>query len=378
MDRIVGSATVAISELVGKQRAAGKDIIGLSLGEPDFTTPEHVREAAKAALDAGHTHYTAGPGIMPLREAVANYHRTQNQIPCQAGNVLVTPTKQAVMMAIQATVGAGDEVLLPDPGWVSYAPATHWAEGTPVPVALDANDGFRMTPEAVASQITKKTQLVVLNSPSNPTGGTNTADDVRGIVELAQDHDFWVMSDEIYQQIRYDGDHTSAAAIDGAFDRVITVDGLSKSFAMTGWRMGWAVAPEPVFKAMNRLQSHSLTHCTSFAQYGALAAIEGPQDCVNDMRNTFRQRRDIVVDAFNAMDGVTCPTPGGAFYVFPKFDAAGDDDEGFAMRMIEEAGVAGTPGSSFGEAGRGHVRLSYAASEDTLREACKRIGDWLP
>ncbi len=375
MDRIVGSATVEIANLVAQRRAEGQDVISLSLGEPDFDTPAHVREAAKQALDAGHTHYTPGPGIPALREAVATYHRERNQIPCQASNVLVTPTKQAVMMAIQATVDAGDEAILPDPGWVSYAPAVHWAGGTPVPAALDAEDGFRMKPDAVAEAISKKTRLIVLNSPSNPTGGGNTADDVRGIVELAVDHDLWIMSDEIYQELLYTGEHVSAAAMDGGFERTITVDGLSKSFAMTGWRMGWAVAPQDAFKQLNKLQSHSITHCTSFAQHGAVAALTGGRDSIDDMRAAFLARRRIIVDGLNAIDGVQCAEPMGAFYAFPKFDQA--DDHAFTMRLIEEAGVAGTPGSSFGEAGRGHVRFSYAAAEDTLRDAVGRIRDAL-
>ncbi len=375
MDRIEGSATVAIADLVASQRAAGKDIISLSLGEPDFDTPAHVRQAAKDALDAGHTHYTPGPGIPSLRDAIAQYHQDRNGIPAERRHVLVTPTKQAVMMAIQATVGEGDECIVPDPGWVSYAPAVHWAGGRPVPVGLDAQDGFRMHAEAVADAITDKTRLIVLNSPSNPTGGANTAEDVRGIVELAQDHDLWIMSDEIYQELQYSGDHTSAAAID--FDRVITVDGLSKSFAMTGWRMGWAVAPEAAFKQMNKLQSHSLTHCTSFAQYGALEALTGPRDSIDAMRTAFLARRRIIVDGLNAIDGVTCAEPAGAFYAFPHFAQADGDDEALCMRLIKEAGVAGTPGSAFGDAGRGHIRFSYAASEETLRSAVERIASAL-
>lgn len=371
MDRIVGSATVEISNLVAKQRAAGKDIIGLSLGEPDFDTPQHVRDAAKAALDAGHTHYTPGPGIPALREAVARFHHERNGVPCEAANVLVTPAKQAVMMAVLATAGKGDEVLMPDPGWVSYAPIAQWAHATPVGVALRAEEGFRMTPEAVAEAITPRSRLIILNSPSNPTGGANTPHDVRGIVELAQDHDLWILSDEIYQQLLYEGEHLSPASVAGAFERTITIDGLSKSFAMTGWRMGWAVAPPAAFKQMNKLQSHSITHCTSFAQHGAVAALEGPQDAVGLMREVFRARRSIVVDGLRAIDGVTCPTPAGAFYVFPRFDT--DDDTALCMRLIDEAGVAGTPGIAFGEGGKGHIRFSYAASDDRLREAMDRL-----
>ncbi len=379
MDRIVGSATVAISNLVAQKRREGADILSLGLGEPDFGTPEHVREAAKAALDAGHTHYTPGPGIPELREAVARFHRDLNGIPCEASNVLATPTKQAVMMSILALADKGDEVLLPDPAWVSYAPITEWAHATAVPVPLDSSDRFRMTPDAVAEKITSKSRVVLLNSPSNPTGGVNTPEDVRGIVELAEDHDLWIISDEIYQRLQYEGEHASAAAVDGGWERTVTIDGLSKSFAMTGWRMGWAVAPEPVFKQLNKLQSHSVTHCTSFAQYGAVAALNGPQDSVEEMREVFRARRDLMVEGLRALPGVSCEVPAGAFYVFPHFEqaeAAGGDEK-FCMDLIERAGVAGTPGSSFGDGGKGHLRFSYAASEDVLRESLRRLGSAL-
>lgn len=375
MDRIVGSATVAISNLVAERRRAGADVLSLSLGEPDFTTPEHVRDAAKAALDAGHTHYTPGPGIPELREAVADFHRDLNGIPCGPEHVLVTPTKQAVMMSLLALADRGDEVLLPDPAWVSYEPIVRWAHAEPVPVPLDPEAGFRMTPEAVAERITPRSRVVVLNSPSNPTGGVNTPDDVRGIVELAVDHDLWVVSDEIYQRLQYEGEHQSAAAVDGAWERTVTIDGLSKSFAMTGWRIGWAVAPTPAWKQLNKLQSHSLTHCTSFAQHGAVAALRGPQDSVEEMRETFRRRRDLMVEGLRAIPGVTCAEPQGAFYVFPHFrqaEAAGGD-EALCMRLIEEAGVAGTPGSAFGAGGAGHIRFSYAAGEETLRDALGRL-----
>ncbi len=375
MDRIVGSATVAISGKVAELKAQGIDMVSFSMGEPDFDTPDHVKLAAKRALDEGKTKYTPGPGIPELRAAIAAAHARDNKIPCQPQNVLVTPTKQAVMMSILATVDKGDDVLLPDPAWVSYEPLVQWAHANPVPVPLSADSGFRMTPDAVAEAITPTSKVVLLNSPSNPTGGVNTPEDVRGIVELAIDHDLWIIADEIYQKLIYDGEHLSAASVDGAFERTITIDGLSKSFAMTGWRMGWAVAPPDAFGAMNRLQSHSVTHCTSFAQYGALAALTGPQDSVATMREAFERRRRIMVDGLRAIDGVSCPEPKGAFYVFPHFSQAEEagGDEALCMRLIEEAHVAGTPGSAFGRRGAGHIRFSYATSEDRIEEGLRRI-----
>ncbi len=371
MDRIVGSATVAIAGKVAEMKAAGHDVIGFSVGEPDFDTPEHVKQAAKDALDAGHTKYTPGPGIPALREAIADYHRTTNQIPCDASNVIATPTKQAVAMTFLALAGQGDEVLLPDPAWVSYEPITRWAEAEPVPVPCSIDDGFRMTADAVAEAITSKSKMVLLNSPSNPTGAVNDPADIRGIVELAIDHDLWIVTDEIYQQLIYEGEHLSPASLPDAFDRTVTIDGLSKSFAMTGWRTGWLVAPEPAFKQINKLQSHSVTMVTSFAQYGAVAALTGPQDSVAEMRDAFRSRRQVMVDGLNALPGVECPMPAGAFYAFPKFDT--DDDEALCMKLIEEAHVAPTPGSAFGEGGKGCLRFSYATSEERIREGLERV-----
>ncbi len=371
MDQIVGSATVAIAGKVAEMKAAGHDVIGFSVGEPDFDTPDHVKQAAKDALDAGHTKYTPGPGIPALRQAIAEYHEVTNGIPCTASNVIATPTKQAVAMTFLALAGQGDEVILPDPAWVSYEPITRWAEATPVPVPCPIDNGFRMTADAVAEAITPKSQMVLLNSPSNPTGAVNDPADIRGIVELAIDHDLWIVTDEIYQQLIYDGNHLSPASLPGAFERTVTIDGLSKSFAMTGWRTGWLVAPKPAFQQINKLQSHSVTMVTSFAQYGAVAALTGSQDSVAQMRDAFRARRQVMVDGLNALPGVECPMPDGAFYAFPKFDT--DDDEALCMKLIEEAHVAPTPGSAFGEGGKGCLRFSYATSEERIREGLKRI-----
>jgi aspartate aminotransferase len=371
MDKIVGSATVAISGKVAEMKAAGHDMIGFSVGEPDFDTPDHVKQAAKDALDAGHTKYTPGPGIPALREAIAAYHQNANNIPCNASNVIATPTKQAVAMTFLALAGRGDEIILPDPAWVSYEPITRWAEATPVPVPCSIDDGFRMKADAVAEAITNNSKMILLNSPSNPTGAVNDPDEIRGIVELAVDHDLWIVSDEIYQQLIYDGKHLSPASLPDAFERTVTIDGLSKSHAMTGWRTGWLVAPEPAFKQINKLQSHSVTMVTSFAQYGAVAALNGPQDFVGDMREAFRSRRKVMVDGLNELPGVECPMPDGAFYAFPKFTTT--NDTALCMKMIEEAHVAPTPGSAFGEGGKGCLRFSYATSEDKIREGLDRV-----
>ncbi|MEK6975278.1 MAG: pyridoxal phosphate-dependent aminotransferase [Candidatus Thermoplasmatota archaeon] len=380
MQRITASATVAISNLVAQKRREGADVVSFSVGEPDFDTPQHIKDAAIRALQEGKTKYVPGPGIPELREAVAAYHAKDNAIPCKAENVLIAPSKQSVLYSILAVADQGDEVILPDPAWVSYEPMVQWAHAKPVGVKLTGETGFRMTADAVAERITKKTRAIVLNSPSNPTGGVNTDADVKGIADLAKDHDLWVISDEMYQKIRYDGaPHLSPASLPGMFERTITLDGCSKTYAMTGWRIGWAVAPKPAWVQLDKLQSQSLTHCTSFAQYGAVAAVAGPKDSVETMRKEFQARRDLIVAGLRKLPGVTCPNPGGAFYVFPRFEAkswGGLDDSRLAEELLAKANVATTPGSSFGANGAGHLRLSYATSRDRIQDGLKRMADF--
>jgi aspartate aminotransferase len=367
MSRIVGSATLRMNNLATQKRASGADVVSFTVGEPDFDTPQPIKDAAVAALKAGKTKYTPTAGIPELRKAIADVAAREQNIPCAPKNVLVAPAKQSLFYAFQALVDQGDEVLIPDPAWVSYDPMVRWAHGAPVPVGLDAEHGFRMTPEAVAKAITPKSRVVVLNSPSNPTGGVNTAADVKGILELAV---------EIYRHLQYDGKPLSVASLPGGFERTWTIDGPSKSYAMTGWRMGWIVAPEPCIEAADRLQSQSLSNATSFAQDAVVAALTGPQDSVATMKAEFLARRDLMLKGLRALPGVTCPTPGGAFYAFPKFDPkawGGLDDTALAMALLEKANVATTPGSAFGSRGKGHLRLSYACSRERIAEGLKRF-----
>ena len=372
--RVRESGTVRITDAVAKLRREGREIVSFSVGEPDFDTPEPAREALKAAVDAGHTHYVSAWGIPALREAIAEKSRRENFIPAKAADVLVTPAKQAIFYAILALVEKGDEVLIPDPAWVSYEPIVSLAGGTVVRVPATLETDFRMTPEAVAERVTDRTKLLVTNSPSNPTGGVATPEDVRGWCDLAKDRDFWVLSDELYEKILYEGTHVSPASQPGMWERTLTVNGFSKAYAMTGWRMGWLVGDAPAMKEIIKLQQHSLTHPAPYSQMGALEALRMDQAPVRDMVAEFRARRDIIVEGLRSIPGWTVNVPKGAFYVFARFDHALDSMQ-MAERLLHDAGVAVTPGIEFGPRGEKHVRISYANSRENLRKGLARMAE---
>lgn len=370
------SGTVRIANLVARLRQEGREILSFSMGEPDFTTPDNIVEAAKDALDNGITHYTPSAGIPELRELIARKSLEQNGIPCNAGNVLVTPSKHAIFMTVLATVDEGDEVILPDPAWGTYDACVRLAGGIPRYAVLKEEDDFRMTPEVVAELITPKTSLIVINSPSNPTGAVLKKEDVQGIAELAMDHDITVLSDEVYEHIIYEGEHHSIASIDGMFERTVTVNGFSKTYAMTGWRLGWLVAPPHLFKAISKLQSHSVTCAVSFAQVGGVEALSGPQDAVAEMVREFRERRDMVMDLLEEIPSLNCTVPKGAFYIFPSYDFEMNSEE-LCTYLLENANVGVTPGTAFGPNSDGHFRISYAASRETLEKGLNNIKEAL-
>lgn len=372
--RVKESGTVKITDAVNKLRKDGREVISFSVGEPDFDTPAPARDALKAAVDAGHTHYVSAWGIPPLRSAIAKKSYEENGIPCEPKHVLVTPAKQAIFYAILALVEKGDEVLIPDPAWVSYEPVIELAGGKVVRVPATLETDFRMTPQAVAEKITSKTKLLITNSPSNPTGGVATPADVKGWVDLARDHDFWLLSDELYEKLIYDGTHVSAASLPGAFERTLTVNGFSKAYAMTGWRMGWMIGDMPVMKEIIKLQQHSITHPAAYSQHGALEALRMDQAPVAAMREEFRARRDLVVAGLRSIPGWECNVPKGAFYVFAKFHHKVDSLT-MAEKLLHEGGVAVTPGIEFGPLGEGHVRISYATSREHLQRGLERIRD---
>jgi aspartate aminotransferase len=373
---IESSPTVRIGNVVAELQAKGETVLSLSVGEPDFPTPAHIVEAAKKALDEGYTKYTPSLGFRDLREAIADKSRTENRIPATADTVLVAPTKHTLFMTCMALLEAGDEALIPDPGWVSYAPMVRLAGATPVPVRAADDDGFVLRPETLAAAITRRTRLLMLNSPSNPAGSVTDRATLRGLADLAIDHDLVVVSDEIYEKILYDGEHVSPASLDGMADRTVTVNGFSKTYAMTGWRLGWLVAPKPLFAQIAKVQEHTITCATAFAQRAGLAALRGPREPLDAMVREFRARRDIVLSELAKSARLSTFRPAGAFYAFPRIDGA-RDDAALAERLLREAKVAVTPGSAFGAAGAGHLRLSFAASRATIVEGVRRIRDVL-
>ncbi len=370
------SPTVRISDLIADSQGQGKKILSLAIGEPDFPTPAHIVEAAKKAIDDGYTKYTAAPGIRELREAIAEKSQKENGIPAKPENVIVAPTKHTLFMTFMALLESGDEALIPDPGWVSYAPMVTLAGAKPVPIRAADEDGFVPSTETVANAITPRTRLVVLNSPSNPAGSVYTRAQMRGLADLASDHDLTVVSDEIYEKILYEGEHVSPASLEGMFDRTVTVNGFSKTYSMTGWRLGWLVAPTPMVRQIVKVQEHTITCATSFAQKAGVAALRGPTAPLKAMVDEFRTRRDIVLRELKKIDRLSTDRPSGAFYVFPRVDV-GIESATLAERVLQEANVAVTPGSAFGEAGEGHLRLSYAASRETIVESIRRIADVL-
>src|SRR3990172_2365123 len=310
---IESSPTVRISDMITEMKRRGQKILSLAIGEPDFPTPAHIVDAAKKALDADFTKYTPAAGIRELREAIAEKSVRENRIPATPENVLVAPTKHTLFMTCMALLDTGDEAIIPDPGWVSYAPMVTLAGAKPVPVRAADEDGFVPTPDAVSKAITRRTRLLLLNSPSNPAGSVYSRSQTKALADLAADHDLTVVSDEIYEKILYDGEHVSPAPLDNMFDRTVTVNGFSKTYAMTGWRLGWLVAPSPLFKEISKVQEHTITCATAFAQKAGVAALNGPTASLEAMVAEFRSRRDLVLRELENVDRATTHRPNGAF-----------------------------------------------------------------
>lgn len=385
LGRVAPSATVAISQKARVMAAEGKDIIALSAGEPDFDTPEHVRDAAKRAMDAGKTRYTNVDGIAELKEAVATKFRRDNGLDVTAADCFVgSGGKQIIFNALMATLNPGDEVVVPVPYWVSYPEIVRLCGAEPVFAVADASTGFKLAPEALEAAISEKTKWLILNTPSNPTGAAYSAEELKGLAAVLMRHPHvHILTDDIYEVLVYDGKTfaTIAQVEPQLRARTLTMNGVSKSHAMTGWRIGYCTGPKPLLAAMTKLQSQSTTNASSISQWAAVEALNGPQEFLAEWREVFQARRDMVVAGLNANTGLDCRTPEGAFYVFPscqrllgKTSAGGtklDTDEDFVMALLEETGVALVHGTAFGLPG--HFRLSYAASNAELEEAVKRI-----
>ena len=358
--------------------AQGRHIVHLEIGEPDFDTPENIKDAAKKALDDGFTHYGPSPGEMPAREAIAAHQTERQGYDIAPDRIIVTPGGKPVMFfSILALIEEGDEVIYPNPGFPIYESMINYAGGTAVPIPLEERFDFSLDVGRLESLVTDNTKLLIVNSPNNPCGSVISDGDIERIARIAVENDLVVLSDEIYKDMYYSGSHTSITEFDGLVERTIILDGFSKSYAMTGWRLGYGVFPEFMMDAVTKLMTNSVS-CTSVAiQMAGIAALQGPQDSVSDMMTEFRIRRDLVVDGMNNLPGVTCRTPGGAFYAFPNISGTGLDSRTFADRAMDEAGVALLSGTAFGEYGDGYIRISFANSQDNLRLAIDRLGEML-
>lgn len=356
--------------------AQGRSIVHLQIGEPDFDTPANVREAAKRALDEGATHYAPFAGIPALRAAIAADVTARKGFPADPSQVFVTVGGKGVMVyAILGLVDPGDEVIVPDPGYPIYESLTRFVGATPVPIPIRMANDFRLDVDELESLITPRTRMVVINSPANPTGGVLTRHDLERIAELANRHDLWVLDDEIYARILYDGaEHVSIASLPGMAERTVVLDGFSKTYAMTGWRLGYAVVPTSLIPTYSQLVINTISCAPTFAQVGAVEALTGPQDAVDAMVVEFKARRDLIVDGLNAIPGIRCAKPVGAFYVFPEVSGTGVSGSVMADRLLHEAGVCVLAGTAFGGIGTDHIRVSYANSRENLTEALGRIG----
>lgn len=385
MQFIKPSPTIAVTTKAAELKAAGKDVIGLGAGEPDFDTPEHIKQAAIDAMKRGETKYTAVGGTPALKQAICDKFKRENNLSYAPNQIIVgTGGKQVIFNAFMASLSVGDEVIIPAPYWVSYPDIVAFSEGKPVIVSCPQEQGFKMTPAQLEAAITPKTKWVILNSPSNPTGAGYSAEEIKalGAVLLKHQH-VWVMTDDIYEHIVYDSFEFSTIAnvVPELMDRTLTVNGVSKAYSMTGWRIGYAGGPKALIAAMTDIQSQSTSNPCSISQAASIAALNGPQDFLNEWRAVFKKRRDNVVKALNAVPGLECANPEGAFYVFPrcqkligKKTQAGKvlaNDLDFCAYLLEEALVAVVPGSAFGA--EGYFRISYATSDAALAKACERI-----
>ncbi len=354
-----------------------KDAISLGVGEPDFVTPWAIREAGIYALEKGHTHYTSNAGLKELRQELCRYTHRTSGLDYEEDQVLITVGgSEAIDLMVRAVISKGDEVLVPEPSFVCYKPCVTMAGGTAIPIVTKEEDEFRLTPQALAEKITDRTKLLVLPYPNNPTGAIMEREHLEAIADVIRDKDILVLSDEIYGALTYKGEHVPFAAIDGMKERTVTINGFSKAFAMTGWRLGYAMGPRPLIKAMLKIHQYAIMCAPTTSQYAAVEALRSCEDDVTAMRDEYNLRRRVMVKGFRDM-GLSCFEPMGAFYVFPNISSLGMSSEDFATNLLKEEKVAVVPGTAFGDSGEGFVRCSYAYSIRNIEIALERIGNFV-
>jgi aspartate aminotransferase len=374
---IPASVTLAVNDKAKALQAAGHDVIALAGGDPDFDTPDHITAAALASIEKGGTHYPAPmKGVTPLLEAIAAKMERDNQICIDPKtDVVVTPGgKWGLFLALASIINPGDEILYLEPVWVSYPPMIILAGGVPVPVSLPAENNFQITADLIRAQISPNTKAIMINTPNNPTGRVLTPAELAAVAEVALEADLYVIADEIYEKLVFDGrSHISIGALPGMAERTLTVNGMSKAYAMTGWRLGWLVGPTNIMKVATRMNSQTVSSAAHFTMHAAVAALNGPQDFIAYMRDSYQARRDFMVEALNEIEGVHCRSIEGAFYLFPSFPGSSKNSLELADALLDKAGVAGTPGVAFGRSGEGHVRFSIATAMEDLERAVERL-----
>ena len=378
-DRMSRLDTESAFEVLAHARrleAQGRDVIHLEIGEPDYATPQNIIDAGVRALNDGATHYTPASGIAEAREATARYVTKRTAVPTAAENIVLTPgSKNILAFLLLAIVEPGDEVIVPDPGYAIYRSLANFVGATPVSAPIRQSNDFRLDVDELRSLVTPRTRLLIVNSPANPTGGVLTREDCENIAQLAIERDLVVLSDEIYERLTYDGEHVSLYGIDGMAERSVLLGGVSKAWAMCGWRLGFGAMPVDMARRMDTLMINSSSCAAAFTQLAAIEAFESPESdaAVDAMVSEFRRRRDVLVDGLNRIPGITCRRPAGAFYVFPDITATGWNDRELQNALLDEVGVAVLAGSSFGPHGAGHIRLSYANSMENIESALDRI-----
>lgn len=375
MDRTGTETAFEVFAMAKEIEKTGAKVTHFEMGEPDFDTPENIKNAASKALSNGYTHYTAAPGLLELRQAIAEYVSEDVGVDINPEKeVMVMPgAKPGLFTGILATANAGDEVIMPNPAFPIYESVTNLVRAKPVPIPLKEENEFRLSPADVRKKVTKKTKLLILNTPHNPCGSSLMKNEMEEIAEIAEEHNLWVMSDEIYSKIIYEGQHYSMLSIPGMRERTIMIHGFSKTYAMTGWRLGYAIGDAKVIANMTRLQVNIASCAAAFSQIAGIEALRGPQDAVSMMAAEYRKRRDAIVRALNSIKGLTCKTPTGAFYVFPNIRKTGMKSKDLMLHLLNKAHVAVVHGTAFGKYGEGYLRFSYATSLDNIKVGMEKV-----